>query len=395
MQKKSIVKGVEPAAKPQVSIVVHHGHPDCNHIRKEANTEAMNKFKAWIAKYEPVEKAILEERAKREKSKRRNARARRRAFGDLCEMTEGRSAFAHRQGITLEEAEKRLSCRPPRGPGVIAGLLLEATWAGITALRHEATQRIERTKHEAMRPFYYTQEKSRRRAMAAERRRIRMRHTLNPCPTKEQLLDAWTKVKESPKALLRFGSLMEDLECYVDNSLRRTEDGVIIGRRPGIKGWLQTEIPVLYLKYTTVMAYKAAAKRMRQVVGLRDPIPLSAALPPDVRESAGKRDSNDCGACVTAREAAKDGTSNESRYERLCEADEVDVLRARAVYMEVVKPVGNGQRRGTALMRRLESLTNPERIEEANMLQSWKNEYEYKITVRTKDRWRKKLKWTG
>lgn len=395
MRKKSMFKRVGPAAKPHASIIVHHGLPDCSHIHTAANAEAMNKFRAWMAKYKPVEKAILEELAKREKSKRRNARARRRAFGDLCEMTEGRSAFARRQGITLEEAEKRLSYRLPRGPGVIAGLMLEVAWAGITALRHEATRQIERAKHEAMRPFYYKHEKSRRQAMAAERRRIRMRHTLNPCPTKEQILDAWTKVKESPKALLRFGSLMEDLECYVDNSLRRTEDGVIIGRRPGIKGWLQTEIPALYLKYTTVMAYKAAAKRMRQIVGLRDPIPLSAALPPDVRKSAGKRDSNDCGACVTARGAAKDGTSNESRYERLCEADEVDVLRARAVYMEVVKPVGNGQRRGTALMRRLESLTNPERIEEANMLQSWKNEYKYKITVRTKDRWGKNLKWTG
>ena len=55
-------------------------------------------------------------------------------------------------------------------------------------------------------------------------------------------------------------------------------DGVIVGRRPGIKGWLQTEIPALYLKYKTVMAYKAAAKRMRQVLDIRDPLPLSAAL---------------------------------------------------------------------------------------------------------------------
>ena len=393
MQKKSMVNGVATATKPHICITMHHKLHDCS--RKTANAEAANKFKAWIAKYEPVEKAILEEQAKREKSKRENARARRRAFGDLCEATEGRSAFARRQGITLAEAEKRLSYRPPRGPGVIAGLLLEAAWAGVTALRHETTRQIERTKHEAMRPFYYIQEKSRRQAMAAERRRIRMRHTLNPCPTKEQILDAWTKVKESPKALLRFGSLLEDLECYVDNSLRRTEDGVIIGRRPGIKGWLQTEIPALYLKYTTVMAYKATAKRMRQVIGLRDPIPLSAALPPEVRESAENRDAADCNAGVIAQKTTKDVTVDESRHKRLCEADEVDLLRARAVYMEIVTPVGNGQRRITALMRRLEALTNPERIEDAAMLQSWKNEYKYKITVRTKSIWRGKLRGTG
>ena len=72
---------------------------------------------------------------------------------------------------------------------------------------------------------------------------------------------------------------MEDLECYVDNSLKRTDGGVIVGRQSGIKGWLQMEIPALYMKYKTVMAYKAAAKRMRQVLDIRDPLPLSAALP--------------------------------------------------------------------------------------------------------------------
>jgi hypothetical protein len=261
--------------------------------------------------------------------------------------------------------------------------------------------------------------------------------TLNRCPTREEILDAWVKVKESNEALLRFGSLMEDLECYVDNSLRRTDDGVIVGRRSGIKGWLQMEIPALYLKYTTVMAYKAAAKRMRQVLGISDPLPLSAVLGDavgqgkasvggDDAENRPSRDANgqgerrediikDLGADeiqCEGEESKKKGLSDGDgacdgdmqSYEarlceevrlcdgvRLCEADELELLRARAVYLEVVKPVVDGVRRHAALAARLRSLTDPEMVEECNMLESWKSKYNHKITVRTKSAWERRL----
>jgi hypothetical protein len=71
---------------------------------------------------------------------------------------------------------------------------------------------------------------------------------------------------------------------------------------------------------------------------------------------------------------------------RLCEADEMEVLRARAVYLEVVKPVGDGARRHAALVARLRSLTDPEMVEECNMLESWKSKYNHQITVRTKSK---------
>ena len=238
--------------------------------RAQAEDAAERAFREWIRRYEPVERAIYAERARREASKRRRARERLRAFGDLCEATEGLAAFADRSGITLEEARRELWRIRPFHPALaLPCMLLTDAWTGLAAMRRLLTWRIDRAKHEAKRPAYYAQERARRQALAAERRKV---------PTRLEILDAWTKVKDSPEALLRFGSLMEDLECYVDNSLRRTEDGVIIGRRPGIKGWLQLEIPALYLKYKTVMAYKAAAKRMRQVLDIRDPLPLSAAL---------------------------------------------------------------------------------------------------------------------
>lgn len=367
--------------------------------RMAAEDEAEREFREWIRRYEPVERAVHAERERREASRRRRARERLKAFGDLCEATEGLAAFALRNGITLEEARRRLRKTRPFHPALaLPCMLLEDAWTGLAAMRRLLTRRIDRAKHEAARPAYYAQERARRQALAAERRKVRMRHTLSPCPTRLEILDAWTKAKDSPEALLRFGGLMEDLECYVDNSLRRDENGEIIGRRPGIKGWLQTEIPALYLKYKTVMAYKAAAKRMRQVLDIRDPLPLSAALDATLDHGADE---------IQGRGGAGPGTENgdppSPRLRRtgrgpglaMGEADELEALRARAVCAEVLAGIGEGHGMTAAFIRRLGELTDPERVEDANMLASWKARYRRKITVRTKYAWERRLRWTG
>jgi hypothetical protein len=213
---------------------------------------------------------------------------------------------------------------------------------------------------------------------------------------------------------------MEDLECYVDNSLRRTEDGVIVGRRPGIKGWLQTEIPALYLKYKTVMAYKAAAKRMRQVLDIRDPLPLSAALggtldygtdeingrgngergtgngEGDVAQGGRKAAGEACGSDGGGRETVGGANGADGGVRRaMGEADELEALRARAVCAEVLAGIGEGHGMTAALVRRLGELTDPERVEDANMLAAWRERYRRKITVRTKSAWGRRLRWTG
>ena len=404
-------------------------------VRPPSPEEAAEReFREWIRRYEPVERAVYAERERREVSKRRRAAERRRAFGDLCEMTEGLAAFARRNGVTLEEARRRLWRIRPFHPSLaLPCMLLTDAWTGLAAMRRLLTRRIDRAKHEAARPAYYAQERARRQALAAERRKVRMRHTLSPCPTRLEILDAWTKVKDSPEALLRFGSLMEDLECYVDNSLRRTEDGVIIGRRPGIKGWLQLEIPALYLKYKTVMAYKAAAKRMRQVLDIRDPLPLAAALPEggstqdhgadEIKgrgnggRGTGNGERGTAAAKAMAVESGNGGrgkTSGVGDVERsgrktmdglggtggsackaMGEADELEALRARAVCAEVLAGIGEGHGMTTALLRRLGALTDPERVEDANMLAGWREKYRRKITVRTKSAWGRRLRWTG
>lgn len=229
-------------------------------------SSAAAEFAAWLAKYGPVERAIIEARERRLANAARRREDRAYAFGSLCEATEGLAVAWRRAGSSAAEMLAwadgdlwTLQCLLP-------------------FLRRGATLAADVLRHRAKRPLYYAAENARRRRLAAERRRIRRRTTLNPCPTREAILDAWIHVRESKEALVRFGSLVEDLECYVDNSLLRDEDGEIVGRRAGIKGWLRENIPALALRYTTVMRYKAAARKARQIAGIADPVPATALL---------------------------------------------------------------------------------------------------------------------
>ena len=55
---------------------------------------------------------------------------------------------------------------------------------------------------------------------------------------------------------------------------------------------------------------------------------------------------------------------------------------------EIVNGIG---RSATALMLRLDALTDPERVEDANMLAAWREKYANEITERTKKRWWRRL----
>ena len=190
---------------------------------------------------------------------------------------------------------------------------------------------------------------------------------MNPCPTREEILEAWTKRRDSHDAAVRFGSMVHDLECYVDNSLLRDEDGAIVGRRGGVKAWLQENIPALHVRYTTVMRYKAMAKKLRQVVGLADPVPAEAVL---------------------ASQAEAVSAEEPERPKARTEVPDLAVVRARAVWLEVVAGIRGSP---TALMERLDALTDPERVEDANMLAGWRAKYENEITGRMKSRWWRRM----
>ena len=105
------------------------------------------------------------------------------------------------------------------------------------------------------------------------------RSTLNPCPTDDELREAFARAKESPADMICFGSLLEDLECHVDNSAIFDEEGNLVGRRGGIRRYLALNVPELSVRYKTVMRYKALAKRFRQALGVQDPVPAAMLLP--------------------------------------------------------------------------------------------------------------------
>ena len=336
--------------------------------------KAEDELSSWLAKYEPVERAIIEEHERRLANRaRRNAERREadaRAFGDLCEATEGFAVVWRREGWSVRDMVEWAD-------GDVLTLITLARW-----LRKDATKRIDRAQSRLRRPLYYAREKARRLALAEVRRRVGGRRTANPCPTREEILDAWTRRLESHEAAVRFGSMIHDLECYVDNSLLRNEGGAIVGRRGGVKAWLQENIPALYVRYTTVMRYKAMSKKLRQIVGVADPVPADVVLADDYENHGtkgrnGKRNMQDYG-------TDKIGSGDQAFEQADTTSPDLVAVRARAVWLEVVKGMRGSV---TALMERLDALTDPERVEEANMLAGWRMKYENEITERKKSLW--------
>ena len=158
-------------------------------------------------------------------------------------------------------------------------LLTVAALFGAYAVATLLYRRLSLVVRRLRRPTYYERERERRQKLAAERREIRKHHTLNPRPTFDAIRAALRVARNSPEDALRLGSLLEDLECFVDNTLRFGADGQIVGRRGGIKRLFQREAPDLFGKYSTIMRYKAMAKRFRQACGTGEPVPPAMLLP--------------------------------------------------------------------------------------------------------------------
>ena len=187
-----------------------------------------------------------------------------------------RALVDHMEPLRAEEADFLL-----HHPHVALQLMLGVTdLRGLRCLRRGLTHEVDRLQRRACRARYYARDNARRRALAAERRKIRRRATANPCPTPEALRAAFAARGDSPEAKVRLGGLLEDLECYVDNGLRFGPDGEILGRNGGVRGWLREHAPELFERYKTLMRYKSLARRLRQAAGVTDPVPADALLPP-------------------------------------------------------------------------------------------------------------------
>ena len=158
-------------------------------------------------------------------------------------------------------------------------LLAVAALFGVYTVATLLYRRLSLIVKRLRRPTYYERERERRQKLAIARREVRRHRTLNPQPTFDAIRAALRVARTSPEAAIRLGSLLEDLECFVDNTLIHDAQGQIVGRRGGIKRLLQREAPDLFAKYSTIMRYKAMAKRFRQACGAGEPIPPATLLP--------------------------------------------------------------------------------------------------------------------
>ena len=173
----------------------------------------------------------------------------------------------------LEEYHRRRDTRL-EGAAILLELFIGGSALAVWLIRRMIDKHIQRLR----RPSYYETERARRLGLVEERRRIRRRHTTNAMPSNEELLEAFGKAKDSVANMIRFGSLIEDLECYVDNT-PYFKNGHLVGRRGGIRRYLEREIPELYARYKTVMKYKALSRKFRQATGIADPIPAASLIP--------------------------------------------------------------------------------------------------------------------
>jgi hypothetical protein len=79
-------------------------------------------------------------------------------------------------------------------------------------------------------------------------------------------------------ARLRLGAMLSDLEPVVDQSYIRDVAGTIVGRQPGLRGWIAMHTPDLLPYYKTLMAYKSLADKLRMALGIEEPDTLDGVL---------------------------------------------------------------------------------------------------------------------
>ena len=111
--------------------------------------------------------------------------------------------------------------------------------------------------------------------------------SLNPPPTPEALAAQWEKAHgRGPVAeKIRLGSMMLDVEAAVESSLIRNTDGEIVGRNPGVRGWLRENCPRMLRHYRVLMDCRQLADKFRKVHGVRDPLPAAILLEKELPKS--------------------------------------------------------------------------------------------------------------
>ena len=147
---------------------------------------------------------------------------------------------------------------------------------GVFALAELAANRLRKAKRDA------------KRGDLAARKALHVLHdhARHRAPTAEMLRKYWLASRTSLEGKILLGSLMGDLAVTVDASYVRGDDGEIVGRQGGIKGWMEKNAPDLMRHYKTLMHYKAVADKFRLYCGIQEPDGAEEALGLTIPEHA-------------------------------------------------------------------------------------------------------------
>ena len=72
--------------------------------------------------------------------------------------------------------------------------------------------------------------------------------------------------------------MLLDAEATVDSSLVRDGGGAIVGRRGGLREWIDENCPSLSRHYSALMGYRRLAAALRRNQGLGDSVPAEMLL---------------------------------------------------------------------------------------------------------------------
>ena len=93
--------------------------------------------------------------------------------------------------------------------------------------------------------------------------------SVNPPPTGAALLEQYGKAcgRGRVEEKIKLGSMLLDAEAAVDSSLVRDEYGEIVGRKPGLRGWLADNCPALLRHYGVIVMTGGIGENWRRSCG--------------------------------------------------------------------------------------------------------------------------------
>jgi len=145
---------------------------------------------------------------------------------------------------------------------VVSGLVFELVKWGISDVRRHIYNRNRNRKYAEGK----SKEKEGRKNMTWRKELPKKPHDKVPLPVPPgfagDLCRQWDKSRDSSEEMVRFGEMMVELEDYVDNAFIFDAKGDIVGRHPGIKGFLDEYCS--RIRYKTAMRYRILAMKARE-----------------------------------------------------------------------------------------------------------------------------------